>query len=546
MQSNKHLQDRIGRLIDALSQGLFERKDVIRLCLLAALSGESVFMLGPPGIAKSLIARRLIHAFNDSRAFEYLMTRFSTPEEVFGPLSIQALKDDGRYMRLTEGYLPDAEVVFLDEIWKAGPAILNTLLTVINEHRFRNGEREVSVPMRLLVTASNELPQKDSGLEALYDRMLMRIWMDRIQDKQNFRAMLINRQDPQHDPVAADLKIHDDEYNECQRALTQVALPDAIFEQLYALRDHIFQLSQQNSEQLDSMYVSDRRWKKALRLLQASAFFNGRQRINSLDLLLLKDCLWHDLYARQQIETLLHDFACKQAFGQEALHFSLKRLQTELQQYQREQTKILGCRLSPAQKLIRPRSKGWHLDFKTAGLSPVAENYRLIFLQTAYLDPKNPEREIKYATLRRKELMLWLHKQEPVPVRLQEDQSMVSLRFDTDIQGTDGQAILIARDSANRPIALTISGKHGLPEWQQKTWQEQLDGMQNDWRKLRDEVKKQYLLFTAECPHLFLAQESLTAIEESFLRLDSEVKNLQQQLDTNLHSLESLVQLAGH
>jgi MoxR-like ATPase len=142
--------------------------------------------------------------------------------------------------------------------------------------------------------------------------------------------------------------------------------------------------------------------------------------------------------------------------------------------------------------------------------------------------------------------MLWLHKQEPVPVRLQEDQSMVSLRFDTDIQGTDGQAILIARDSANRPIALTISGKHGLPEWQQKTWQEQLDGMQNDWRKLRDEVKKQYLLFTAECPHLFLAQESLTAIEESFLRLDSEVKNLQQQLDANLHSLESLVQLAGH
>ena len=81
--------------------------------------------------------------------------------------------------------------------------------------------------------------------------MLMRIWMDRIQDKQNFRAMLINRQDPQHDPVAADLKIHDDEYSEWQRALTQVALPDTIFEQLYALRDHIFQLSQQNSEQLD-------------------------------------------------------------------------------------------------------------------------------------------------------------------------------------------------------------------------------------------------------------------------------------------------------
>ena len=545
MQGNKQLQERIGRLIDALAQGLFERKDVIRLCLLAALSGESVFMLGPPGIAKSLIARRLIHAFRDSRAFEYLMTRFSTPEEVFGPLSIQALEDDGRYLRLTDGYLPDAEVVFLDEIWKAGPAILNTLLTVINEHRFRNGEKEVAVPMRLLVTASNELPQKDSGLEALYDRMLMRIWMDRIQDKQNFRAMLTSRQDPQHDPVQTELKISDEEYSEWQHALTQVALPDLIFEKLFQLRDQIFQLSQQNSEQQESMYVSDRRWKKALRLLQASAFFNGRQKINSLDLLLLKDCLWHDLYARQQIETMLHDFACRQAFGQESLHFSLKRLQTELQQYQREQTKVLGCRLSPAQKLIRPRNKGWHLDFKAAGLSPVAENYRLIFLQTAYLDPKHPEREISYATIRRKELMLWLHKQEAVPVRLQEDQNTTALVFDADVQ-PDGSAVLIARDSANRPISLTICGKQGLPEWQQKTWREQLEGVQNEWRKLRDEVKKQYLLFTGECPHLFLSQESLVTIEESFLRLDSEVKNLQQQSETCLQSLESLVLLAGH
>ena len=142
------IKDRITQLLQQLNERVYEKEHIIALSLLSAIAGESIFLLGPPGTAKSMVARRLKLAFKQATAFEYLMSRFSTPDEIFGPVSISKLKDEDTYERRVEGYLPTADVVFLDEIWKAGPAIQNALLTVLNEKIFRNGQFAIRVPLK--------------------------------------------------------------------------------------------------------------------------------------------------------------------------------------------------------------------------------------------------------------------------------------------------------------------------------------------------------------------------------------------------------------
>jgi len=288
------MKDRILSLLGTINKGIYEKETELSLSLMAALAGESVILLGPPGVAKSMVARRLKLAFKDARSFEYLMSRFSTPDEIFGPVSISKLKDADKYERNTEGYLPTADVVFLDEIWKAGPAIQNTLLTVINEKLFRNGDTEVHLPLKLLLAASNELPTQGEGLEALWDRFIIRIECGNIKDVKSFNAMLLDNTADGDIEVADGLQISDEEYCQWNKAIDTVAVSEEVLRIINVIRKSLGSVTIAQTDERHNVYISDRRWKKIVRLLRTSAFVHDRKEVTADDLLPVYNCLWQE------------------------------------------------------------------------------------------------------------------------------------------------------------------------------------------------------------------------------------------------------------
>ena len=298
--------ERFKQLLGEMNRGIYEKETEISLSLLAALAGESIILLGPPGVAKSMVARQLKTAFREAQNFEYLMSRFSTPDEIFGPVSIQKLKTSDTYERAVEGYLPTADVVFLDEIWKAGPAIQNTLLTVINEKIFRNGNREMHLPLKLLVAASNELPAKGEGLEALWDRFVIRIESRPIKLEKNFRAMLLeSHADFADNADFSDLKITAEEYAEWAEKICKIGVKEEVLDAISAIRKSLRAVNVDEAAERRNIYVSDRRWKNIVRLLRTSAFMQDREEVDICDLLPIYHCLWQEPEERDAIRNIV-------------------------------------------------------------------------------------------------------------------------------------------------------------------------------------------------------------------------------------------------
>lgn len=271
-----------------------ERENVIDNSLKALITGQTVLLIGPPGTAKSALTNELCKRIDNGKYFSWLLNRTSDPAEILGPFSIKEMEND-KFLRVTTNKLPEAEIVFLDEIFKSNEPTLNILLPLINEKLFYNDGEPIDVPLITLFAASNEFPEEDSLL-ALYDRMIFRMYVDYIGDVQNklkmFKSFLNRGQDAQVTTVSLE------ELKKLRRALDDVEISDSILKEYIALMNALLR---------EGIIVSDRRQNEGLKVLKANALLDNRFSVNENDFKSLKDVLWNDVDEIDVIEEILKE-----------------------------------------------------------------------------------------------------------------------------------------------------------------------------------------------------------------------------------------------
>ncbi len=278
------LHERLRMVAENLQQTFIGKDEIIRLMGVAVVAGEHCVLLGPPGTAKSALIRTLAQLIQ-AKYFEYLLTRFTEPNEIFGPVDIGAFRD-GVYRRNTKGMLPEAEIVFLDEIFKSNSAILNSLLTLLNERKFVSGGEVIECPLVSVFGASNEVPT-DETLGAIFDRFLLRVHSDNL-DAYHFNELLMRgiewevrqlERKPIQPLVAATELI-----NLRRHFGKQMEFSD---EFLSTYKGLVFQI------RAEGISLSDRRLIKLLKLFAASAYLDGRQQADTSDFFILKH-IWNN------------------------------------------------------------------------------------------------------------------------------------------------------------------------------------------------------------------------------------------------------------
>ncbi|MDC3956902.1 AAA family ATPase [Polyangium jinanense] len=270
---------------DGLNAAFREREDAIECIILAALSQSHALLVGPPGTAKSALFFGFLASFPDARKFQTLVTKFGTEDEYFGPVKLSALKND-LWERNLDGRLAAVECAFLDEVFKGSDSVLNAFLSAMNERLYKGQP----IPLRLLVGASNELPEEEI-LAAIYDRFLLRDVVEYVQADATWMNLVATP--PEYKPAA---QIGLAEWEAAAKEVQRVELPQRVVEEMLRLRTAL---------KADGLVLSDRRWIALTRVLKAAAWLDDAQAVELDHLAVLKYGLWNKPEDRARVVAVL-------------------------------------------------------------------------------------------------------------------------------------------------------------------------------------------------------------------------------------------------
>jgi len=269
-----------------LNHRYFQRDRVIRGLVMAVLANENILLIGPPGTAKSAIVEDLARKI-DATYFAHLLTKFSVPEELFGPISYSQLKQD-KYVHVPDGMLQEAHLAFIDEIFKANSGVLNSMLNVMNERIYRDAGKVVPIPLRTMIGASNELMESEA-LNAMFDRFLLRYELDYL-DPHSKTSLIKSRRKPlpQYTPAVTIQEIE-----AAQATIEQLDIPDDVIEKYIEITTYL----RVNA----NIETSDRRDVKIWNVLKAHAWLEGGNKVTVDDFDILPDLLWRVPAERTEI-----------------------------------------------------------------------------------------------------------------------------------------------------------------------------------------------------------------------------------------------------
>jgi MoxR-like ATPase len=268
-----------------------ERNEAIRGIILSALSRTNILFLGSAGIAKSALVNQWNRRISEGKYFSWLLTKFSTPEEIFGPPSLKGLKDE-KYYRVVRNKLPEATTAFIDEIFKGNSSILNSMLTVLNERVFYNDGEPIPLDLITVAGASNEIPDAEDGLDAFFDRFLLKYYLKPIQESSNFAKMISSAS--MNAPVKNSITI--DEIKAAQAEVQAIPITDQILEHVVKLRETL---------RKEGISVTDRTFKVAMQIVKAEAWLQGRSAIDTADLEIFKHICWNKPEQEKSVHSLI-------------------------------------------------------------------------------------------------------------------------------------------------------------------------------------------------------------------------------------------------